>query len=275
MLSKPDEIKLIEKAKSGNRKARNALVEHNLKLVMSQANKIYYGRGLSYKSAKFDLIDLIAEGNLGLFAAIDTYDAGYGSAFSTHAIPWIQQKIKRFVMYNKACVWVPLYLQEFIGKYKRLEKEFIEEIGRPPTPEEVSMSLQAPMSMLKLAEQADFGETSMNRPITEDGRELQDILACADQDLKFSENKLDMVIDLLEGRERDIIKRRVRGETLEQIGKVHNRTRERIRQIEKKAIRHIKKRAIQVKRGFVTIGSEEERLNEFKDLLRESWIPVR
>lgn len=274
VLPKHIENELLDKATSGDKKARDKLVEHNLRLVMSQANKIYYGMGLYRKSAKFDLIDLIAEGNLGLFEAIDHFDVGYGTSFTTIAVVWIQQKIRRWVQNNKGTVYVPTHLQEFLNKYKSLHQEFLEEIGRPPTDEEAAAALQVTESKIKLMGYGQFTETSLNMIVGENKTELQDLIACAEPALRFDKSKLDMVLDLLDDREAQVIWRRVNGETLEQVGRVFKLTRERIRQIEKKAIAHIKQRAIQVKRGLVTIGSEERRLNEFKDMLRESWGKV-
>jgi RNA polymerase sigma factor (sigma-70 family) len=265
VLDRPAQRFLIRRAQEGDLTARNLLVKHNLRLVIGVA------RRLNYVPGRIEFIDLIAEGNLGLFNAIRTFDLSRGTSFTTIAVYWIKQKIGRYIDDFKSMVQIPIYLSTFRKKYRELEAEFIDELGRPPSEEEAAMALQVNKSTLRSMELAEHQEVSCNLKVGEkEEGELQDLIAAVEPRVRFREDYISMVMDLLEGREKFVLARRVEGDLLKTIGDKLGVTRERVRQIEKKAIQHLKTRIIQATRGHIKIDPRKDFEEKAKTLLR-AW----
>jgi len=244
LLTALDEIELAKRAEKNEKKARDRLISANLRLVVSIAKK-YVGRGMS-------LLDLIEEGNIGLMRAVDKYDWRRGYKFSTYATWWIRQAITRAIADQARTIRIPVHMVETINRFNRTQRRLMQELGREPTPEEVATVLEIDPSKAREIVKVSQEPTSLETPVgDEEDSHLGDFIA--DQGLQPDEQAtrellklhLDEVLDSLSPREKRVLQLRFgledgKQRTLEEVGKEFGVTRERIRQIEAKAIRKLK-----------------------------------
>ena len=244
LLTAQEEIDLAKKAEKGEKKSRDRLISANLRLVVSIAKK-YVGRGMS-------LLDLIEEGNIGLMRAVDKYDWRRGYKFSTYATWWIRQAITRAIADQARTIRIPVHMVETINRFNRTQRRLMQELGREPTPEEVARALGIDETKAREIIKVSQEPTSLETPVgDEEDSHLGDFIA--DQGLQPDEQAtrellkvhLDEVLDSLSPREKRVLQLRFgledgKQRTLEEVGKEFGVTRERIRQIEAKAIRKLK-----------------------------------
>lgn len=244
LLTAKDEIELAQKAEKNVKSARDKLISANLRLVVSIAKK-YVGRGMS-------LLDLIEEGNIGLMRAVDKYDWRRGYKFSTYATWWIRQAITRAIADQARTIRIPVHMVETINRFNRTQRRLMQELGREPAPEEVAKALGIDESKAREIIKVSQEPTSLETPVgDEEDSHLGDFIA--DQGLQPDEQAtrellkvhLDEVLDSLSPREKRVLQLRFgledgKQRTLEEVGKEFGVTRERIRQIEAKAIRKLK-----------------------------------
>ncbi len=245
LLTAARESYLAERAEQGDRDARNQLIEANLRLVVSIAKK-YVGQGLT-------LEDLIGEGNIGLIRAVTKFDYRKGFRFSTYATWWIKQGITRAILEGTRVIRLPVYIMEEVMRVKRMTRQLYQELGREPTPENIGerlgMSAERVNELLIWAEKvfsldAPLSEEEENTlgDIIEDMRERGPVEITEHQMLR---NELRKALTQLTTRERQVIELRFgladdHDHTLEEVGKKLRVTRERVRQIEERAIRKLR-----------------------------------
>lgn len=245
LLSAEEEIELATRIEKGDEEAKRRLAEANLRLVVSIAKR-YVGRGMLF-------LDLIQEGNMGLIKAVEKFDYEKGFKFSTYATWWIRQAITRAIADQARTIRIPVHMVETINKLIRVQRQLLQDIGREPTPEEIGkemeLSPEKVREILKIAQEP----VSLETPIGEEddshlGDFIEDQEALAPSDAAAYEllkEQLEDVLDTLTDREENVLRLRFglddgRTRTLEEVGKVFGVTRERIRQIEAKALRKLR-----------------------------------
>ncbi|MBQ6932971.1 MAG: RNA polymerase sigma factor RpoD [Clostridia bacterium] len=245
LLSMDEEIKLAEKILEGDEKAKKRLSEANLRLVVSIAKR-YVGRGMLF-------LDLIQEGNLGLIKAVEKFDYTKGFKFSTYATWWIRQAITRAIADQARTIRIPVHMVETINKVIRVSRQLLQELGHDPSPEEIAEEMNMPVNkvreILKIAQEPVSLETPIGE---EEDSHLGDFIPDNDapepsEVASFSllKEQLVEVLSTLTPREEKVLRLRFgiedgRTRTLEEVGKEFNVTRERIRQIEAKALRKLR-----------------------------------
>ena len=246
LLSADEEVALALRIQEGDTEAKQELAEANLRLVVSIAKR-YVGRGMQF-------LDLIQEGNMGLMKAVEKFDHTKGFKFSTYATWWIRQAITRAIADQARTIRIPVHMVETINKLVRVQRQLLQDLGREPTPEEIGAEMDLPTEkvreILKIAQEP----VSLETPIGEEddshlGDFIEDDNATSPADhtaYALLKEQLDEVLEQLTDREENVLRLRFgldkNGEirTLEQVGQVFGVTRERIRQIEAKAVRKLR-----------------------------------
>lgn len=262
LLNADQEIALAKRIEAGDEEAKQELAEANLRLVVSIAKR-YVGRGMSF-------LDLIQEGNMGLMKAVDKFDYRLGFKFSTYATWWIRQAITRAIADQARTIRIPVHMVETINKLIRIQRQLLQDLGREPTPEEIGAEMDMPTDkvreILKIAQEPVSLETPIGE---EDDSHLGDFIEDKDAtspeqhaSYELLKGQLEEVLDTLTDREENVLRLRFglddgRTRTLEEVGKVFGVTRERIRQIEAKALRKLR---------------HPSRSNQLKDLDRKSVV---